>query len=47
MLLPIQISLIEKSQVRGGGWEEGEGGSLLSSLSHSHHPPRDFFFVSL
>ena len=44
MLLPIQIALIEKSQTREGGWEEGEGGTLLSSLSPSHHPPRDFFF---
>ena len=44
MLLPIQIALIEKSQMRGEGWEEGEAGTLLSSLSPSHHPPRDFFF---
>ena len=44
MLLPIQIALIEKSQMSGGGWEEGEAGTLLSSLSPSHHPPRDFFF---
>ena len=37
-------SLNRKIANARGGWEEGEAGTLLSSLSPSHHPPRDFFF---
>ena len=37
-------NLKKKWSARGGRGEEGKGGSLSSSLSPSHRPPREFCF---